>query len=313
MRYGFGVDIWGENTKIGLFDETGRLLEKWKIPTPMNQGGNQILPAIAAEIDRCMSNHHLTEDDVLGIGVGIPGPVNNEGTVGKCVNFGWGLFNLNHTLSGLTGLPVRGGNIANMSVLGECWQGNGTPNTAFVAMNFGLGGAVVCNGHVIAGATGGAGEIGHMIVNPKEQEVCTCGRRGCAEQYISPTGIMRLTRRAIEAAPPLSPLRRKHPVTYQDVFDGAAKGDKLYQSVMNQVYDYTGQIIAHICCITNPDTVVLGGEFGAIGQSALQSISHAFHKYAFPNNENVRFVLAALGTDACIYGGFKAVLDASRE
>ncbi len=309
MRYGFGVDIWGENTKIGFFDETGKLLEKWKIATPMNRGGNEILPAIAAEIDRCMRNRHLTEDDIIGIGVGIPGPVNHEGTVGKCVNFGWGLFNLNRALSGLTGLPVRAGNIANMSALGECWQGNGTANTAFVAMNFGLGGAVVADGHVIAGSTGGGGEIGHIIVNPREKETCTCGRRGCAEQYISPTGILRLTKRQIDMGLQLSPLRRKRSYTYQEVIDGAAKGDKLCQAVMNQVYDYTGRVIAHMCCITNPDTVVLGGEFGIIGQSAMVGITQAFHKYAFPNNENVRFVFAALGTDACIYGGFKAVLD----
>ncbi len=310
MRYGFGVDIFGENTKIGFFDEEGRLIEKWKFATPMERDGSNILPTIADQIDLFMKKRRLAEDDIIGIGVGIPGPVTDEGTVGKCVNFGWGLFNLDRALSGLTGLKVRSSNIANMSAVGECWRGNGTRNTAFIAMNFGLGGAVVCNGSVVNGAHGGGGEIGHIQVNPEEKNVCTCGRRGCAEQYVSPTGILRMAKQQTGYGAYLSRLRRMRNFTYQDVIDGARQGDKLCKEVMDKVYDYTGQVAAYMCCITNPDTVVLGGEFCMIGQSAMDAIAKAFHKRVFHGNESVRFAFAALGTDACIYGAFKTVLDA---
>ncbi len=313
MRYGYGVDIWGKSTNFGFFDEEGRLIDKWYIATPMDQGGSQILPVIADEIERHMHRRRLTEDEILGIGVGIPGPVNSEGTVGKCVNFGWGLFNLDRALSGLTGLKVKSSNNANMAAIGESWRGNGTKNSAFLFMNYGLGGAVVCNGSVVAGVTGGGGEIGHMILNPREPEACTCGRKGCAEQYISPTGIVRLAKRQMEAdrfLSPLSPLRRARGFTYQDVLNAAAKGDKLSQAVMAQMYEYTGRLIANICCVTNPDTVVLGGEFCGFGQAALDGIARAFHKYVFRANENVRFAFASLGENAAIYGAFKTVLDA---
>ncbi len=309
MRYGFGVDIFGENIKFGLFDEEGRLLAKWKMDTPMGRDGSQILPTVADEIDRCMRERHLTEDDILGVGVGIPGSVTADGTVGKCVNFGWNLFNLDRALSGMTGLRVRSSNIANMSAIGEKWKGNGSDNCMFIAMNYGLGGAVISNGQVIYGAHGGGGELGHMIVNPTERETCTCGRKGCAEQYVSPTGIVRLAQRQINYGLYLSGLRRKRKFTYKDVLEAEQKGDKLCKAVMDQVYAYTGQVIAHVCCVTNPDTVVLGGEFCLLGQRAMNAIIKSFSKNVYPGNENVRFCFAALGTDACIHGAFKLVLD----
>lgn len=309
MRYVFGVDIFGTHTKIGFFDQTGKLLHKWKFSTPMMQAGNQILPAVAEEIERFLSTHHLFEDDIIGIGVGIPGPVNSSGVVNKCVNFGWGVFNIDRVLSGLTGFPVKSGNVATVAAVGEEWKGRGTKNMVFVAMNTGLGGAIVCNGNVIHGAHGGGGELGHMIINKDETEPCTCGRRGCVEQYCSPTGILRITKRHLSTSKTPSPLRKSSLTDYHDVVNAAATGDKVALLIMNQFYDYAGHFLANVCCVTNPETVVLGGEFCRIGQPALAGISKHFHKYIFPANENVRFEFATLGTDACIYGAAKMVLD----
>lgn len=309
MRYGFGVDIYGPHTKIGCFDENGNLVEKWTIVTPMQQGGNQILPRVAEEIETYLSNHRIFEDDVIGIGVGIPGPVNNSGTVNKCVNFGWGIFNINSMLAGLTGLPVVSGNIATLSALGECWKGSGTPNMVFMALNTGLGGGVVCNGSVVNGALGGAGEFGHMVVNKAETETCTCGRRGCVEQYCSPTGILKMARRSLSSHIRPSAMRKMSMNDYRDVFRAAEGGDKIANDVVNQVCDYAGQALANICCVTNPDTVVLGGQFGSLGTAVAENIARCFHKYVFHANESVRFEFAKLGTDACIYGAFKLVLD----
>jgi glucokinase len=313
MRYGYGVDIYGTNTKIGFFDETGTLIEKWKMVTPMLHSGSHILPSLAYEIEQHRKRNHLKEDDILGIGVGVPGPVSSSGVVNKCVNFGWGVFNIDHALAGLTGLRVKSGNIANLSALGECWQGGGSPNMVFLAMNTGLGGAVVCDGKVVFGSSGGGGEVGHMIVNSQETEWCTCGRRGCVEQYVSPTGILRVARRYLNTSKTPSPLRIRPIFDYKDVLIAAEMGDKAGKDIMRQVYDYAGQFLASVCCVTNPDTVILGGEFCRIGQNALEGIARHFHKYVFHANENVRFDFAALGTDACIYGAFKLLLDSREE
>lgn len=309
MRYGFGVDIYGAYTKIGFFDETGKLLDKWKIKTPMERNGSQILPALADEIDRYITGKRLFEDDIIGIGVGIPGPVNSSGVVNKCVNFDWGIFNIDRALSGLTGFPVKAGNVANLAALGECWKGSGTRNMVFAAMNTGLGGAVVYNGTVLHGTHGGGGEFGHMVINKNETEVCTCGRRGCVEQYCSPIGILRTAKRHLAASKTPSVLRRRPLTNYQDVISAAASGDRVASDVMNQIYDYTGHFLSNVCCVVDPEEIVLGGEFCRIGLPALEGISRSFHKYIFHANANVRFEFASLGTDACIHGAFKLILD----
>lgn len=310
MRYGFGVDIYGTSIKLAVFEETGVLVEKWKIPTPMGRGGADILPEVADAIDGYMRGNGIFEDDVIGIGVGIPGPVNSAGVVNKCVNFGWGILNIDRALSGLTGLRVKSGNNANLSALGECWKGSGTKNMVFAALNTGLGGAVVCDGQIVHGARGGGGELGHMVINKDEPEPCTCGRRGCAEQYCSPTGILRVAKRYLAANSGPSVLRNAPLTDYHEVVDAAAAGDQAAKEIMAQVYDYAGHFLSNVCCVTNPETIVLGGGFCAIGQSAVDGISRSFHKYIFHANEDVRFQLATLGTDACIYGAFKLVLDA---
>lgn len=313
MRFGFAVDIFGTNIKLGCFNELGELVEKWKVSMPAGLSGSAILPVISEEIERVMGKNGIFEDDVIGIGVGIPGPVNENGVVNKCVNLGWGVFNLDHALSGITGLKVKSGNIANLSALGECWKGNGTDNSVFVAMNVGLGGAVVCNGRVIHGTCGGGGELGHILVNPEEQESCTCGRKGCAEQYCSPFGILRLTKRQLASTRVPSVLRRRPVTDYRVVVKAAGEGDQVAREVMQRFYDYLGRCLASVCCVTNPDTVVLGGDFCEFGQEGINHLSASFHKYVFHANGNVNFRIAKLDRDACIYGAFKLVLDSERE
>ena len=305
MRYGFGVDILGTHIKFGFFKETGELLEKWQIALPGYKDSSQIIPTIAEEVERYLTARGIFEDDVLGIGVGIPGPVSSTGVVNKCVNFSWGVFNIDRALSGLTGLPVKSSNTANLAALGESWKGQGSRNMVFMAMNVGLGGGVICEGTLVNGAAGGAGEIGHIIVNKQETESCTCGKCGCVEQYCSPKGVVRVARRILNSSKTASVLRSKRSFDYPDVLAAAAGGDKLAKAVMDQVYDYTGQALASVCCVTNPDTIVLGGEFIRIGQSAMDGIARAFGRYVFHANENVRFRFAALGQDDAIYGAFR--------
>jgi len=309
MQYGFGVDIQGTYIKFGFFEESGKLLEKWQIALPGYNDSNQIIPAIADEVERYLSLKGIFEDDVLGIGVGIPGPVSSTGVVNKCVNFSWGVFNIDRALSGLTGLHVKTSNTANLAALGEAWNGEGSSNMIYMAMNVGLGGGVICEGKLINGAAGGAGEIGHIVVNKQEQEACSCGKYGCVEQYCSPKGIVRVARRMLSTSKLPSVLRNRRLFDYQDVLAAAAGGDKVAKDIMDQVYDYTGHALAAVCCVTNPDTIVLGGEFCRIGKSAMDGISRAFNRYIFHANGNVRFRFAVLEQDATIYGAFRLVHD----
>ena len=312
MKYGFGVDLGGTTVKIAYFNEQGDMLSKWEIPTVTADGGKQILPDIAASIKNYITTNAIDPDTILGIGIGIPGPVNGEGIVNKCVNLGWGTVNISQVLGALTGFPVKAGNDANVAALGECWKGGGQgcENMVMVTLGTGVGGGIIIGGSVVHGVHGAGGEIGHLVLNRNETEVCGCGKRGCVEQYCSATGIVRIARQFLANSQAPSSLRSKEALTCKDVFDAAAAGDTLAQEILEQVYAYMGEFIANICCVVDPEAIVLGGGASKAGAPLLEGVRRHFHRYAFHGTKGVRFELATLGNDAGAYGAFQLALQA---
>lgn len=312
MKYGFGVDLGGTTVKIAYFDREGTLLEKWEIPTDTAENGSKILPDIACSIQAFLKERSVDKNSLLGIGIGVPGPVNDAGVVNRCVNLGWESFNIQKTLEELTGLPVKAGNDANMAALGEAWKGGGQgcENMVFITLGTGVGGGIILHGRPISGVHGAGGEIGHMTVNPREQELCGCGKSGCVEQYCSATGVVRMAKKQLDSLDESSLLRSIPTLSCKDVFDAANAGDALAIRVLDRVYDYMGQFIASVCCVTDPETVVLGGGVSKAGKPLLDGARRSFEKYCFHGTKSVRFALASLGNDAGAYGAFKSVLDA---
>ena len=315
MRYGFGVDLGGTTVKLGFFAENGKLVEKWEIPTRTENGGGQILPDIAASVKEYIHRIGVGEKNILGIGIGVPGSVRSDGTVNRCVNLGWGVFNIETKLEKLTGFPVKAGNDATLAALGECWKGGGAgySNIVFATLGTGVGGGVVINGNVIHGTHGAAGEIGHMVLNRNETEVCSCGKRGCVEQYCSATGIVRMAKNYLSNTREPSSLRSVQILTCKDVFDAAAAKDACAQKILEQVYAYMGEFLANICDVVDPEAVVLGGGVSKAGMPLLEGVQRHFEKYVFHAVQPVRFTLATLGNDAGAYGAFKLILDSKGE
>ena len=182
-KYAFGVDIGGTTVKLGLFETDGNLLEMWEIPTRTVSGGKFILGDISEAAYEKLSERGISHLDVEGIGMGVPGPVGQDGTVFKCVNLGWGVFNVERELGELTGMRVKAGNDANVAALGEMWQGGGKgcSNIVMITLGTGVGGGVIIDGHILAGYNGAAGEIGHLPMTDDETECCGCGKKGCLE------------------------------------------------------------------------------------------------------------------------------------
>ena len=180
-KYAFGVDIGGTTIKIGLFETSGNLIEKWEIPTRTQENGTYILNDIAEAIAAKLAEKNISEKEIEGIGVGVPGPVGDDGTVYKCVNLGWSVFNVAIELERKTGFKVKVGNDANVAALGEMWQGGGKgyKNLVMVTLGTGVGGGVIINEKIIPGSDGAAGEIGHLRVKERETETCGCGNHGC--------------------------------------------------------------------------------------------------------------------------------------
>ncbi len=314
MKYGFGVDLGGTTVKIAYFDETGTMITNWEIPTVTANGGSQILPDIAASIRDFREKSGIDAESLLGIGIGVPGPVDSKGNVNRCVNLGWGTFNISKELSSLTGLPVTAGNDANVAALGEFWKGGGKGcrNMVFVTLGTGVGGGIVIEGKLLHGAHGAGAEIGHMVLNRNETAVCGCGKRGCVEQYCSATGIVRLAKLALDASQEESSLRRVTSLTCKDIFDAGKQGDQLALQVLDQYYAYMGEFLANVCCVVNPEVVVIGGGVSKAGNVLLDGLKPYFGKYVFHAASNVQFALASLGNDAGAYGAFKLALDAAK-
>lgn len=309
MKYCFGVDIGGTTVKIGLFTTEGELLEKWEIKTRTENKGEAILPDIAESLKRKMEEKRLAVQEMSGIGIGIPAPVDAKGVVQNTANLGWGYKEVKREMEELTGLPVEAGNDANVAALGEMWlgAGKGQENMIMVTLGTGVGGGVIVNGRPLVGAHGAGGEIGHLCVNYEETEHCGCGKTGCLEQYASATGIARLARKRLEKDDADTVLRGCH-LSAKSVFDALKEGDKVAEEIVEEFGEYLGHALANLAAVTDPAVIVIGGGVSKAGEILLGYVEKNFQKKAFFSNKDTEFVLATLGNDAGICGAAKLIL-----
>lgn len=310
-KYGFGVDIGGTTCKIGLFETDGTLLDKWEIKTNTENGGASILDDVAAAVDGKLVQEGISREEVQGIGVGVPGPVSADGTVLKCVNLGWGVFNVAEVLNEKTGLSVKAGNDANVAALGETWQGGGKgySNVVMVTLGTGVGGGIVVDGKIVAGANGAGGEIGHILMNENETDTCGCGKKGCLEQYASATGIVRMAKYMLAEDTRDSVLRKTEEITAKDIFDAAKAGDETAKALVEELGKMLGKALANIACVVNPEVFVIGGGVSRAGNVLIDVIEKYYIQYTFHACRDAKFTLASLGNDAGMYGCVQMLLD----
>ncbi len=311
MKYCFGVDIGGTTVKMGLFTIEGKLLDKWEIKTCTANKGEAILPDVAQAIADKMHEKDIMKDNIAGVGVGIPAPVDGNGVVQNTANLGWGYKEVSRELSELLGgLKVAAGNDANVAALGEMWlgAGRGQKNMIMVTLGTGVGGGVIIDGKVLVGSGGAGGEIGHICVNNNETDTCGCGRHGCLEQYASATGIARLARMRLQKNDDATVLRGQE-IDAKAVFDAVKAGDKVANEVAEEFGRYLGYAMANLAVITDPKTIVIGGGVSKAGEVLLSYIEKPFYEKAFFANQDVKFVLATLGNDAGICGAAKLIIE----
>lgn len=309
-KYGFGVDVGGTAIKMGLFTTGGELIEKWEIKTNKENQGSQIFDDIANQIEEKLSGKGIPKSEVAGIGIGVPGPVKSDGTVVKCINVGWGILNVEQELSTRTGLPVKAGNDANIAALGEMWKGGGRGcrNLLLVTLGTGVGGGIIIEGNMLYGSNGAGGEIGHVVVNQHETEVCGCGKKGCLEQYASASGIVRMTKKALTTETRDTVLNTVENLTAKDIFDAAKEHDVVATEQVEQMGNILGTALASIACVINPERIVIGGGVSKAGKILIDVIEKHFMEQTFHACRNAEFALAELGNDAGIYGGACLIL-----
>lgn len=307
-KYVFGADIGGTTVKLGLFTTAGELLDKWEIPTNTVEH-EKILPDVAASCQEKMKEKALAPEEFCGIGLGVPGPVRGDGSVDMCVNLGWGEKQVKKEMESLLGIPAAVGNDANVASLGEMWQGGGKgcDNMVMVTLGTGVGGGIIVNGKMVSGAHGYGGEIGHMLINPHEAESCNCGKKGCLEQYASATGLVRMTKQAMNGD--VSTVLADGEVTAEAVFNAAKAGDAFAVEMTEQFAEYLAIGLSHISGVSDPELFVIGGGVSKAGSFLLDKVSAHFHPHVFGKQKDTRFALATLGNDAGIYGCAKLMIE----
>lgn len=314
-EYAFGIDLGGTTAKVGLFTTSGALLEKWEVPTDTANKGEKILPNLAAAIQDKMAQAGIKPEQVEGVGIGVPGPVQEASIVPiVCANLGgWGQQNVAAQLSGLLdGLKVMVGNDANVAALGEIWMGTakGCRSAVMVTLGTGVGGGVIVNGQVIDGAHGAGGEIGHITVNRHETATCGCGKRGCLEQYSSATGVVRCMKKLLEENPDTSCVLRGTDFAAKDVFDAAREGDALAAREVDEMADTLGLALSIIAETTDPEIFLVGGGVARAGDVLFNPLIAHYKEYAFRSCKETPIKQASLGNDAGIYGAVRLIVGA---
>lgn len=311
-KYAYGVDIGGTTVKIGFFETTGKLVDTWEIHTRTENDGELILPDIAESIKENNEKKSITTDDIEGIGMGVPGPVKDDGTVLKCVNLGWGVFNVEKALSVICGgVKVKAGNDANVAALGEMWQGGGKgyEDVVMITLGTGVGGGIIRGGKIVAGTNGAAGEIGHMPMIDDESECCGCGKKGCLEQYASANGLVNVAEKYIAAHRTVeTELDLNAGFTAKDVCDAAKAGDKAGLAAVEESMRLLGKAMASVSCVIDPQVFVVGGGLSKAGNIIIDTASKYYKEYAFHASRETEIKLATLGNAAGMYGGVKMVI-----
>ena len=306
-----GIDIGGTTCKCGVFTTDGTLVYKDEIPTRKDEGGSLILSDIKEHIPELVKAAGRSCDEIKGVGIGVPGAVREDGTVNKCVNLGWGVFNVAQTFKDMTGYEVKVGNDANMAALGEYWMGSAKAysSVVLVTIGTGVGGVVIIDGKPICGYNGAAAEIGHLPMVDDESECCGCGKKGCLEQYASANGLVRVAERYIAAHRDVATkLDLNAGFTAKDVCDAAKAGDAAGIAAVEQSMKLLGKAMAAVACVMDPEVFVVGGGLSKAGSIIIDTAAKYYKEYAFHASRETEIKLATLGNSAGMYGGVKMVI-----
>ena len=309
MKHYIGIDLGGTNTKIGIVDAEGNLINSKIIKTNSHLNVDKTLERIWETAKKLVSEKEIPLFSVVGIGIGIPGPVKNQSTVGFFANFDWERnLNLKEKMENLSGIETRVENDVNIIAQGEAIFGaaKGKKSSITIAIGTGIGGGIFYNGNLISGMSGVGGEIGHMKV-VKDGKTCGCGQNGCFEAYASASSLVKEAQERSklnddnllfkEINGNLDELEAKN------IFDTARKGDEFSKDLIEYESDYLALGIGNLLNIINPECIVISGGISLAGDEILLPVKEKLKKYTMPPAlENLEIKVGVLGNEAGIKG-----------
>ena len=306
-----GIDIGGTSIKVGLFSTEGQLEAVSKIPT--GEIVSEAAFAIVTEgLKDLLEANGVVPDDIIAIGLDVPGPVDDNGRVGMLANIELDPEGLQEAIKReFVNANLAFVNDANAAALGELWQGAARKlkNFVMIAIGTGVGGGVVVDGKVVGGAVGAGGEIGHITVNRDETAHCGCGRTGCLEQYASATGIVNSYKAACKKLG-IEKAKLDGPTDTLTVFKQYREGDEAAAEAIATMCDYLGYALAQMSAIIDPQAYLIGGGVGGGFASFSEALRDAYRKYCLAPSVSCRILPAGLGNDAAMYGcAYKALAE----
>lgn len=309
-----GVDIGGTNIVVGVVPvEGGEPIGLRSLPTEAPRGSDFVVRRVAQMVRDAVAEtlklHGGSEADVLGVGVGSPGPLDRErGLVLKTPNLGWTNLPLRDLVSDAVKLPATLDNDANCATYGEWWlgAGRGVDHLVGITLGTGIGGGMVYNGEIVHGASDAAGEIGHMTIEFTGRK-CKCGNYGCLEAYCSGPNIAARAREGLEAGYEslLNDLvaGQLDRITAATVYEACVLNDPYANEVMAETAKILGAGLANIINVLNPQAIVIAGGVTRAGEHLFGPLRSEIRRRAFRSAYDAcRIVPAALPETAGTIG-----------
>jgi glucokinase len=311
MKCCIGVDLGGTFIKFGLTDASHRAFCKLELPTPIQEGPDAVVAQMARGALRTLETAGIDRSDVVGVGIGSPGPLSiREGVILATPNLpGMSGFAIRRKLAQALDLPVTLENDANAAALGEYVAGAGrdVEDLVMLTLGTGLGSGIVLGGRILHGSGEMAGELGHMIVEPGGEQ-CGCGQRGCLERYCSATYLARHAMERLEAgAGGGGELERrwkeKSVVDGRDINEARRQGDPLAGQVWDRGAYYLALGCVNVCRMLDPSVIVIGGGLVKAGEDLMAPVrEHFAHQHWTQTKIRTELTAASLGNDAGLIG-----------
>ena len=313
-KYYVGIDLGGTFIKGGIVDDLGNVIVEDKTPTESEKGATMVATNIANLAKSLMAKAGLIPDDIIGLGMGVPGMIDSKkGVVVYSNNLNWKDFAISEEVSAQTGLQVKIANDANVATLGEVKFGvaKGCNDAIMLTLGTGVGGGIVVDGKLVEGKESAGAELGHAVIQYNGEQ-CTCGRKGCLEAYASATALIRDTKRAMEAHKDskMWEIGSLDKVTGKTAFD-YKETDVYAKAVVENYFAMLACGIVNFANIFRPDVVILGGGVCAQGEALIKPIQEIVNAEIFAKTlgPQVPVVIAELENSAGVMGAAALWLD----
>ena len=313
-----GVDIGATSIDFGIADFSGKILVRYSEPASVKNGPIKVLGQVCSLLEKMLKENNLSPEKLCGIGIGVPGPVDfSAGTlVSPPIMPGWDRYPIIQTVQQwFPSANVVVDNDVNVMALGEIYQGvgKGVNNLIFVKIGTGIGAGIVCEGKIYRGASGCAGDIGHIGVD-KFGPLCHCGNKGCLEAVAAGPAIAERSLIAAQAgkSPILLKLYEKNGkmLRAEDVGDAAREGDALAVEVIRESGQFVGDVLDGLVNFFNPGVIVIGGGVSNLGNLLLSSIRQTVINRSTPlATRDLRIVFSEIGPDAGVIGAVNLAMD----